>query len=576
MDADAPGTPGLGGETSPTSSDIRDFKALTIDGLCLSAGGRTLIDDCDVVFPAGRITVLVGPSGAGKSLLLRLMAGLLPRSQGEVQWCGSLGWDHEPWPEASTTYRSTSSEKQRSRVGVVFQQFALFDELSPLANVQFAMDHRGLDVPGLSSEQWLSTLRVPADSSVSVLSGGQKQRLAIARTLASQPDVLLYDEPTSGLDAATGAQVADLIRETQSRFGRTSIVVTHDYDTLLPIADKVILLDASEQKLVPVPADQHHTVAAKMSRVLPPAVSTDQTQQSGLANATVSNEGPVRASVLPRTFSSARRQMDSFFVTTGAALIAAARLPLDLLPVVPRFRWAARFGLHYLNLVGGFSACAYLLMAGLIAGFTTTYFTLRFLPFRLYTQPLLMDDLLASIGFALYRVLVPVLATVLIAARCGAAVAADVGVKRYNGGVDALKTLGVLPAQYLLLPLTVAFLMATPFLEWIAFVSARWISCRTFAHMHPEIGAFFWQQHFARAISATEPDGLLAQWLLKGWGWVQMKNLLCAIGTATISYHQGMREKGSASDVSAAITATVLWTTLWVLVVHFLMALLEF
>ena len=87
----------------------------------------------------------------------------------------------------------------------------------------------------------------------------------------------------------------------------------------------------------------------------------------------------------------------------------------------------------------------------------------NFLPFSLYTQPLLIDELLSSVGFALYRILVPVLATVLIAARCGAAVAADVGVKRYGGQVDAMQTLGFQPHKYLLVPIVFAFIIATPF-----------------------------------------------------------------------------------------------------------------
>ena len=159
------------------------------------------------------------------------------------------------------------------------------------------------------------------------------------------------------------------------------------------------------------------------------------------------------------------------------------------MPTFPRPKWGMRFFLHFLRLVGGPSAWVYLILAGLIVGFTGTYFTFRFLPFRVYTQPLLIDELLASIGFALYRILVPVLATVLIAARCGAAVAADVGVKQYGGQVDALRTLGVQPRVYLLVPIVMAFVIATPVLEWLAFSAARGISLLTFTAHHPSVGS---------------------------------------------------------------------------------------
>ena len=256
--------------------------------------------------------------------------------------------------------------------------------------------------------------------------------------------------------------------------------------------------------------------------------------------------------------------------TTGQVLLIVARLPMDLLPIFPKLRWGLRFGAHCLRLVGGLSAWVYLFLAGMIAGFTTTYFTLRFLPFRLYTQPLLIEDLLASIGFALYRILVPVLATILIAARCGAAVAADVGVKQYGGQIDALRTLGVRPQSYLLVPLVGAFLIAAPLLEWLAFTASHQVSLVTFSWTHSDIGPYFWHQHFFRKVSDPE------SWLPIGWWWVLAKNLICGVGTGVIGYHLGSRPKHSATDISRGITATVLWATLFVLVVHFVVALLEF
>jgi len=593
-----------------------DDGALTLDGLTVWAGGRLLLDGTDVAFPRGRISVLVGGSGTGKSVLLRILAGLIPSSGETIRWQGEIGWDHR-----------RLDQQDGNRTGVVFQQFALFDELSPTSNVQFALDHRPRrSRPSEhSATSWLQLLGVPSDRSVAVLSGGQKQRLAIARTLAADPEIILYDEPTSGLDASTGRRVADLIRQTQLRFGRTSIVVTHDYQTLLPIADEVFLLDAAAQTVRRLPPEQWDRVAEQMEG--PPRQSAEpelasylSTPRSALPSHAelpadpkpvlaepkeTAGETTADVSEIPR----GRRKLgvrirlairrsggvfwnksvdvgDRFLRRTGETVVAAVRLPYDARPMVPRLRWAVRFGLHYLRLVGGPSACAYLMIAGLIVGFTTTYFTFRFLPFRLYTQPLLIDDLLASIGFALYRVLVPVLATILVAARCGAAVAADVAVKQYGGQTDAMRTLGIRPPAYLLVPILAAFLIATPVLEWLAFVVARWVSGVTFAVTYPEMGPLFWQQHFNRLnVPRTAPwqfngwdfSALSVFWTpARGWGWVMLKSLLCGFGTAAISYHQGMGPKESARDVSDSITATVLWSTLFVLVVHFWIALLEF
>ncbi|TWU41390.1 Glutamine transport ATP-binding protein GlnQ [Novipirellula aureliae] len=528
----------------------RSTTSLKIVDLEIHVSDRTLIAQTNVEIAAGKITVIVGGSGAGKSVLLRTLAGLLPSAGDTIRWTGRIefGSDHHS--------RQTNSFANH-RVGIVFQQFALFDELTPIENVQFAIDHRtDRKKPKLQSAgEWLDELGVPKWAPVSGLSGGQKQRLAIARTLAADPDVLLYDEPTSGLDAASGRKVAELIRQTQTSHRRTSIVVTHDYDTLLPIADEVLLLDSIEQRLIAVPQQEWGKIPERMQPV----------QVGGR-----DRSDDAKNTIVTRVIETTKQYVDSFFVVTGSAIVAAVRLPAQLWPAVPNLRWGLRFVLHYFRLVGGPSAWVYVILAGLIIGFTSTYFTFRFLPFRSYTQPLLIDELLASIGFALYRILVPILATILIAARCGAAVSADVGVKRYGGQVDALKTLGVPPRAYLLLPIVIAFVVATPMLEWMAYRAATMMSLFTFVSNHPEIGPYYWQQHFFRNLTSTQSR------LFIGWGWVLGKNVLCGFGTAAIAYYRGMSKKDSASEVSRAITSTVLWTTLYVLVVHFIVALFEF
>lgn len=519
---------------SDTDSEPFQQPQLRLVDLHIEAASQVLLDDTTVTIPGGKITVIVGGSGAGKSVLLRILAGLIKPQGDSITWRGTIQFGE--------------SSRLANRVGIVFQQFALFDELSPIENVQFAIDHRSDRTKAASqtASQWLQELGVPSRTRVAQLSGGQKQRLAVARTLAADPSIVLYDEPTSGLDAASGRKVAELIRSTHQLHRRTSVVVTHDYQTLLSIADEVLLLDSEQKCLVPVASAQWEQIPQRMK--------------------------PVTLEVpLSETLTIKQRVLsgcDDFFAATGSAVIAAARLPFDALPLFPRARWGVRFFAHYLRLVGGFSAWIYLVLAGWIIGFTATYFTFRFLPFRLYTQPLLIDELLASIGFALYRILVPVLATILIAARCGAAVAADVGVKQYGGQVDALRTLGVKPKVYLLVPIVLAFVVATPLLEWLAFRSATLISLVTFTETHPLVGPYFWEQHFYRRLDDSA--------LSTGWRWVLFKNIACGVGTATIGYYRGISAKFSASDVSSAITSTVLWTTLYVLVVHFVVALLEF
>lgn len=543
---------------------------VALESLTVRVAGRELLSNVTLEVLPGMITVIVGGSGAGKSVLLRILGGLVDAGDPAISQSGKIVIGTRRGDGDENGDIQSLQPQASARVGIVFQNFALFDQWSPKGNVQLAIDHRSERSvpPEQSASGWLEELRVPQSTPVAVLSGGQKQRLAIARTLAAAPAIVLYDEPTSGLDSASGRQVAELIRRTQASHRRTSIVVTHDYQTLLPIADDVLLLDSASKTLTRVPKDQWDTIAQRMQPVRQPSIDNDLSDSSPPSGAIGDRIAAIGKRILggidhqlTATGMSVLRMLDRVFNRNHHA---TNRLGLGMI----RPWWISRFFGSFLRLVGGPSAMVYLAVAGMIVGFTATYFTFEFLPYRIYSKPLLIEDLLAAIGFALYRILVPVLATILIAARCGAAVAADVGVKRYGSQIEALKTLGIRPAIYLLVPILFAFLLATPLLTALAFQVARVISLICFNAMHPELGPYFWHQHFH--------SRLISQWDDSGWLWVMAKTLICGAGIALISYQQGSRYKGSAGDVSDSITATVLWATLFVLTVHFIIALIEF
>lgn len=557
---------------SPAGSDAAVARlpqvAVSLRGLGVRVAGRELLRDVTLELPTGQITVLVGPSGAGKSVLLRLLGGLVEPDDPAIRPSGEIViTPHPAGPSAEPPSASVATNPSGGvtawppaavpRVGIVFQNFALFDQWSPLDNVELAVDHRAdrSRPPEQSAAGWLEELGVPAQTAVGVLSGGQKQRLAIARTLAADPAVILYDEPTSGLDSASGKRVAELIRRTQRAHRRTAIIVTHDYTTLLGIADQVLLLDPDTKSLTAVEPERWSTLAEAIRPPTQPLEVELPTVKGGLA------------------------KVEAALTRLGRA-VARRSLPEGMSWRAMRPAWIGRFFTHYLRSVCGPSAIVYLAVAGALLGFTTTYFTIQFLPYRIYTKPLLLEDLLGAIGFALYRILVPVLATILVAARCGAAVAADVGVKRYGSQLEALRTLGISPAVYVMLPILLAFVLGTPLLTAIAFQVARGVSVFCFTGMHPELGPYFWHPHFHDAIGRPGL-GLLqgwfaVGWLDTGWRWVLLKTVLCGAGIGLISYYRGSRPQRSASDVSDSITATVLWATLFVLIVHFAISLVEF
>ena len=525
--------------TAPARTGTR----IEIRNLTVQAGGRTLLENAGCEFPAGEVILLLGCSGVGKSVLLKILAGLIDAAQEGIQYTG-----HIEFVAADGSRRRVANAAHP--VAVVFQNFALLDELSPLQNVQIALDHAKPNPRNkvYHAGELLAELRVPIDRPTSVLSGGQQQRLAIARAIAPDTDIVLYDEPTSGLDARTAEQVADLIRETQRSHLRTSILVTHDYETLSHIADRIILLDHTSLRLVELPKSEWSNLPAALGS--PPIAATD------------------------RIVHSWRHRLQSLGtrLLTKSGMIAedVLLLPFSLLPLWRSWRWGLRYTIYYMRLVAGPSACVYIAIAGMILGFVAQDFVFRYLPFRQFTEPLLTENLLHATGFSLFRFLVPILSTILIAARSGAAVSADIGSKVYGLQLDAMKTIGMHPERSLRTPILYAFLVGTPFLSLLSYAVAALTAAFAFLLTHEHLGIAFWDAHFHKEL--LQP----ASFFYKGTAWLMTKLVCCGLGVAMISWRCGVTPKLSGAEISQGVTRTILWATLFVLFVHFVFSLLEF
>lgn len=537
-----------------SSSPVQTAAGITLRDLTVRVGSRTLLESTSADFPAGGVTLIVGPSGSGKSVLLRVLAGLIDPSDNDsgspFAVSGSLLiGDHD------ILDGSVKGARGPSPTGIVFQSFALFDELSATANVQFALDHRrasnGSAAPaGLDPASLLSELQVPARTPVNLLSGGQRQRLAIARTLAYDPPVVIYDEPTSGLDPANAGRVARRLREAGERHGKTSVVVTHDYANLLGIADVVYLLDPTLRRLVRIERGELDSLGARLEAAAPAV------EPLPVETASVWRRG--------------QTTLAGALETSGRALERLAFGAVHLLPLWPSPRWGLRYLVHYLKLLASPSAWVYFGAAGLIAGFVSTHFIFKFLPYKQHTLPLISEELLNGLGFALYRIIVPVLVTILLAARCGAAVASDIGNRVYTHQTEALRSMGVRPERYLMTNVLLAFLLATPLLVGLGFLVARWTSLAVYVYSFPLEGPSYWHSHFHRDLCIP------GEFLYRGSGWLVLKSLLSGFGVGLIAYHIGRRPKSSGVEVSRGITATIIWATLFVLLVHFAFAFVEF
>lgn len=512
--------------------------AIEADALALRVGGATLLEQARFHVRRGELVLLCGPSGAGKSVLLKLLAGVLRAGHGAVEASGRLRL------ETTDLLRERAPPGQ---VGVLFQHHALFDELSPEENVLFALRHRPRAERAAGDERararaLLARFGVERVGRLRHLSGGQLQRVALARTLALDPELLLYDEPTTGLDPANARRVAETIAATHAERPRTTIVVTHDLAAFRGQAPEVLWLDPQERALLRLPLDE--------------AIARTGTLVAIEGAPGVAEPGPP---LLPR-----------LLARTGDALAAAATALARLLPAWPRPRYGVRYLLHYLRIAASPGAFVYVGVSGLLLGFVVTYFAFEKLPRRTFTEPLFVDDVLSALGFMMFRVLAPLLVTLLVAARTGAAFAADVGGKVYARQFDALRSFGVEPSRYLLTAGLWSLLVAMPFLVWTLWWTAETASLAVFLFTHPDQNFFFWQRAFERGLVNEE---FPLHW---GWKWVLAKSEACALGIAAIAWFVGAREKLAADDVSRAVTRTVIAASLWTLIVHFAFAFFEF
>lgn len=193
------------------------------------------VDGIDLAIEAGEAVALVGPSGSGKSTLLNLLGGLDRPSSGEI------------WVDGENIARASAKrlvEHRKRRVGFVFQSFNLLPYRTALENVEVPLMISGMPPKERRAKagSLLEKVGLGARTShrPSQLSGGEQQRVAIARSLANEPSILLADEPTGNLDSATGTGVMTLLKEL-NQGGLTLIIVTHDM-TVAAYADKIVRL----------------------------------------------------------------------------------------------------------------------------------------------------------------------------------------------------------------------------------------------------------------------------------------------------------------------------------------------
>jgi putative spermidine/putrescine transport system ATP-binding protein len=220
--------------------------ALALDHLSKHFGAQTAVDGMTLDVHPGELIVLLGPSGCGKTTTLRMIAGFVPPSAGDIRLDG-VG--------------ITALPPHRREMGIVFQSYALFPHLTVARNIAFGLEMRrtpAADARARVAEMLrLTKLEAFADRLPRQLSGGQQQRVALARALAIHPRVLLLDEPLSNLDADLRQEMAREIRILQQRGRITTIMVTHDQTEAMAMADRLVVMHEGRVQHIGTPEAVH-------------------------------------------------------------------------------------------------------------------------------------------------------------------------------------------------------------------------------------------------------------------------------------------------------------------------------
>jgi phospholipid/cholesterol/gamma-HCH transport system ATP-binding protein len=223
--------------THPASAHPATANLVEIENVTFSYGGAPVLDGISLTIPRGQVVAIMGGSGSGKTTLLRLIGGALRPSKGEIRVFGR------------SVSRAGTRELYalRRKMGMLFQFGALFTDLSAFDNVAFPMRERTrLPEPIIRDLVLMKLqavgLRGAADLMPQQLSGGMQRRVALARTIALDPALIMYDEPFTGLDPISLAVTGNLIRDLNDALDASSIVVTHDVQESLAIVDYLYFL----------------------------------------------------------------------------------------------------------------------------------------------------------------------------------------------------------------------------------------------------------------------------------------------------------------------------------------------
>ncbi|MFC1452931.1 ATP-binding cassette domain-containing protein [Verrucomicrobiota bacterium] len=491
--------------------------AFSIDGLTIATPkGDLLFRDVSLAVQQGQILLLVGSSGKGKSTLLRLLAGVLRKGRWGMNVRGTLAVGGTELDLHRTTPRLG---------GYVFQEYALFDELTCAMNVAISSDHT--PTPGSTPSTPGALLdKINMERTPHGMSGGEKQRVAIARTLKTDCPVLLFDEPNSGLDMNNARELADFIGEQRAETGKPVIIAAHHFHAIFDIVDRVVAVDERNRCLV------------------------ELDRNVDAIRAFFDGEEPTR-----HEDTAAEGHPSGVAVPSGRPRL--------------RMKWLAwYFGHYFRELVFCPTALLYMAVGAALSGFVSTWFLFQNFPHRDLLVPVLHDNTLQALGFVQFRILVPLMTALLLAARNSALVSAEIGHREKSEQLLAMRNLAIPYYSYLLGNILLNMVIACLFFTALNALLCAAVSMFTWGHIFTHQSTGLWKDVYYTKILGTGrlPIGL---------GWVACKMVLSGLAIGAFAWGFGISRKESVVDINKGIARAIIWATGAILVIHAVFAFLE-
>ncbi len=492
---------------------------LTVFNLTIAPPDRPpLVENTSFQIGRGEFVLLIGPSGSGKTSIVNLLCGLLQAGEGGWRVSGQI---------IAGARRIDLSRESSDLCGLVFQGNALFDDLSAAENVRIAADHAPRRDPALIEALTALLPDVDPRASIASLSGGQRQRVAIARTLLSERPILVLDEPNSGLDIRASRRLAGLVKAICRDSGRPAIIVAHHVEDLLPLADRVLLLDTARRTVRQIPPTM--AVVEREMMALEPAPEMAETAERG-----------------PERWTKRLRRR-------------------------PRAVWFGRYFLEYFwVLCLSPFMLAYMALGGVILGFVSIWFGFNYHSFGGYLKSILHDETLAGLGFVQTTVAVPLIAAILVMARNSAIIAADLSNRMLSSQLKAMGNLRIPINAYVILSIILNNLVALFVLTIVALVAASWAALQTWQIFFPEQPPEFWRENYFRRLVQAGPQ----LWVEAGW--ILAKIVLSALVGSTAAIIIGLRRKVSVVSINNAIAEAIVIGVSVTLLSHAVVGLIQF